>query len=220
MNTNSSAKRILCYGDSLTWGYISGSNHERLPSNQRWTGILQTRLGKNYEIIEEGLNSRTLESEDSREGKEGRDGSKYLIPCLDTHDPLDLVILFLGINELKDSYSKDIEGIEKIITDKYIKVILNRKSQFKSTFPKLLLVSPPAIDISKEYAFKRYGRSLDKSIELSTLYTKLAKEFNISFINSAEYISTGDDGVHMTLESNSLFANQLFKIVISILENE
>ena len=78
-------KRILCYGDSNTWGYISGSNHQRYGSTERYPKILAKLLGINFEIIEEGLNSRTLISEDKRPGKEGKNGYNYLIPCLDTH---------------------------------------------------------------------------------------------------------------------------------------
>ena len=63
-------------------------------------------LGNQFEVIEEGLNSRTLISNDPRPGKEGKNGAEYLIPCLDTHDPIDLVILMLGTNELKNTYQK------------------------------------------------------------------------------------------------------------------
>lgn len=52
--------RILCYGDSNTWGYISGSDHQRYGNNERWTKILAKLLGNSFEVIEEGLNSRTL----------------------------------------------------------------------------------------------------------------------------------------------------------------
>lgn len=34
-------QRILCYGDSNTWGYISGTDHQRYNENQRWTKLLQ-----------------------------------------------------------------------------------------------------------------------------------------------------------------------------------
>jgi len=41
MNTNPLAKRILCFGDSNTWGRIPGDdNTARFPSNKRWTGVL------------------------------------------------------------------------------------------------------------------------------------------------------------------------------------
>ena len=90
--------RILCYGDSNTWGYIPGSDHKRYSKQERWTGILSEMLGDSYEVIEEGLNSRTLISNDTRSGKEGRNGFDYLLPCLDSHDPIDLVIIMLGTN--------------------------------------------------------------------------------------------------------------------------
>ena len=51
-------KRILCIGDSNTWGYIPGSG-ERYEKNVRWTGKLAQTLGENYEVIEEGMNGRT-----------------------------------------------------------------------------------------------------------------------------------------------------------------
>ena len=62
----------LCYGDSNTWGYISGSNHLRYGKDERWTRLLAQKLGDRFEIIEEGLNSRTLISHDTRPGKEGK----------------------------------------------------------------------------------------------------------------------------------------------------
>ena len=71
--------KILCYGDSNTWGYISGTDHQRYGENERWTRLLGDLLGNEFEIIEEGLNSRTLISNDTRSGKEGRNGFDYLL---------------------------------------------------------------------------------------------------------------------------------------------
>ena len=110
--------RILCYGDSNTWGYISGTDHQRYGENERWTRILAQMLGDKFEIIEEGLNSRTLISNDTRPGKEGKNGYEYLIPCLDTHDPIDLVVIMLGTNELKKTYNKTMN--KKMVSGEYI----------------------------------------------------------------------------------------------------
>ena len=112
--------KILCYGDSNTWGYISGSNHKRYGNDERRTKILAKLLGNNFEIIEEGLNSRTLISNDTRPGKEGKNGYEYLIPCLDTHDPIDLVILMLGTNELKSTYNKNAKDVGKMLEKYFI----------------------------------------------------------------------------------------------------
>ncbi|HUW21928.1 MAG TPA: GDSL-type esterase/lipase family protein [Candidatus Bathyarchaeia archaeon] len=202
MNTNPKAKRILCYGDSYTWGYVPDTNHQRLPSDKRWTGLLQINLGDNFEIIEEGLNSRTLNSKDARPGKEGRNGKEYLIPCLDSHDPVDLVILVLGTNELKDSFDTTIEEIGKIIEEDYVQVILNRKSQFRDTTPQLLLISPPLIDNTKEYAKQRYSNSKVKNKALASLYEKISIKNNCYFLDSSQLVKVGTDGVHLDADNH------------------
>ena len=104
-------KRVLCFGDSNTWGYISGSDHQRYGENERWTKLLQKSLGNEFEIIEEGLNSRTFFTNDDRPGKDGRQGFSYLKPCLATHDKIDVIILMLGTNEMKDTFNNSPETI-------------------------------------------------------------------------------------------------------------
>lgn len=92
-------KKILCYGDSNTWGLVAGSINwetyymERYSFPIRWTGRLQQLLGKSYRVIEEGLNGRTTNADHNE--LPGRNGKTYLEPCLASHRPLDLVVLFL-----------------------------------------------------------------------------------------------------------------------------
>lgn len=213
MNTQLNTTRILCYGDSLTWGYKPATKYERLPANVRWTGILQNLLGEGYEIIEEGLNSRTLNSDDTRPGKEGRNGAVTLITILDTHDPIDLVILMLGTNELKDAFETPIEEIAKVLEERYVQVILNRESQFRGTKPKLLLISPPQIDISKEYAQKRYSKSEAKSSMMEQLYQEIAKRNSCNFLSASKVVKPGEDGVHMNKENHKKLAKEILSKV-------
>ena len=96
-------KNILCYGDSNTWGYIPGSldfrtmQVKRYEQTVRWTGRLQSLVEGNANIIEEGLNGRTTNID--YKDIPGRNGKTYLLPCLYSHAPLDLVILWLGFND-------------------------------------------------------------------------------------------------------------------------
>jgi lysophospholipase L1-like esterase len=209
MNIQTNTTRILCYGDSLPWGYKPATKHERLPSNVRWTGILQKLLGESYEVIEEGLNSRTLNSDDIRPGKEGRNGAETLITILDTHDPIDLVILMLGTNELKDAFETPIEEITKVLEEKYVKVILNRESQFRGTKPKLLLISPPKLDISKEYAQKRYSKSEAKSNMMEQLYQEISERNSCTFLRASKVVEPAEDGVHMNEENHKTLAREI-----------
>lgn len=72
-------KRILCYGDSNTWGYDAFTDG-RFPDEVRWTGQLASFLGQEYTVIEEGLCGRTTVFEDPL--NEGMSGLSYLYPCI------------------------------------------------------------------------------------------------------------------------------------------
>src|SRR3990172_1574496 len=103
MNINPSAKRILCYGDSNTRGFIPLKNGlERYPVDKRWTGILQKLLGQDYEIIEEGLDARLTSREDFRPDVLYKNSLSHVFPIVASHKPLDLVIIMLGTTDLKE----------------------------------------------------------------------------------------------------------------------
>jgi lysophospholipase L1-like esterase len=91
-------RTLLCFGDSNTWGYVPGSNGERYPRETRWPVQLQALLGDDWEVIAEGLNGRTATFE--RADSEGRNGLPYLLPCLLSHAPVDVVVIFLGTNDV------------------------------------------------------------------------------------------------------------------------
>lgn len=209
--------RILCYGDSNTWGYISGSDHQRYGNSERWTKILSGLLGDKFEVIEEGLNSRTLISNDPRPGKEGKNGYEYLIPCLDTHDPIDLVILMLGTNELKYTYNKTPEEIGNLLEQYFVKTILNRKSQIKDSYPKLLIIAPPIVSEETGYGRKenKYLGASEKSKKLNDIYKNIAEKYNCYFLSN-DGLDVGIDGVHLTKESHKKLANLLYEMVKKI----
>lgn len=92
-------KRILCFGDSNTYGYIPGGNGRRYGPDVRWTGLLSAWLKPECLIIEEGLPGRTTVFEDPI--LPGRKGSDYFYPCLWSHAPLDMLLLMLGTNDCK-----------------------------------------------------------------------------------------------------------------------
>lgn len=93
---------ILCFGDSNTYGYRPDGSG-RFGADTRWTGLLQKKLGTNDRIIEEGLCGRTtVFSDELREGRRGLDTIGIL---LESHAPVDLLILMLGTNDCKTRYN-------------------------------------------------------------------------------------------------------------------
>lgn len=205
--------RILCYGDSNTWGYISGLDHKRHSKEERWTGILQQLLGNRYEIIEEGLNSRTLISVDKRRDREGRSGAEYLLPCLDSHDPIDLVIIMLGTNELKTEYYRNPREIGEIFEEQFVKKIISRKSVCRKTCPKLLIIAPPVI--TKENP--KFIGGIEKSQKLGEIYEDIAMRNDCDFIGNEDW-QVGEDGIHLSRDGHKILASQVARKVKEILK--
>ena len=213
MNTQPTAKTILCFGDSNTWGQKPDKTG-RFPANVRWTGVLQTILGDDYYIIEEGLSSRTTDLEYSK--KPGRNGRAYLDPCLDSHRPLDLVILMLGTNDLKTEFDRSAKQIAEA-TRGLIELIQEKTKTNIMSVP-ILLVSPiHIVDTAPRFA-EFYTGTYDheaalKSQQLAIEMKRVADETGCQFIDAATVAEPGEDGSHMSEPSHPALGKTIAKIV-------
>ncbi len=185
-------KSILCFGDSNTWGYNPVTN-DRFDAETRWPRVLSQTLGPDYEVIEEGLGGRTTVWDDPLEGyKNGRD---YLIPCLESHRPLDLVIILLGTNDLKKRFSLSAYDIAQGV-GVLVRVVQGSQSGPAGMGPPVLLLVPPPTTALTEYAemFEDAGR---KSQKFSEHYGKVAEELGCAYLDtSVVIVSSPLDGIH------------------------
>jgi lysophospholipase L1-like esterase len=215
MITNPKAKVILCYGDSNTWGQNDDKNYfGRYASDVRWTGALQNLLDDNYYIIEEGLGGRTTDLEHYNPQKKSRNGLTYFEPCLLSHQPVDMVVIMLGTNDLKMQYNRSSEDIAKAL-NQYIELI---KSDLSRT--RILLVSPIHIDykapLYKDYYDGIYDEeSATKSKQLAVSIEKLAKDTGSLFFDASKVSKPGKDGIHFDEKSHLPLATELAKIIKS-----
>lgn len=185
-------KTILCYGDSNTWGY-NPATMERFSRNERWTGVLRNELGDGYLIIEEGLNGRTTVWDDPIEGY--KNGKEYLIPCLETHKPLDLVIIVLGTNDLKVRFSVsafDIANGAGVL----VGIVQKSETGHNSGSPKVLLMASPPVSKLTDFAEMFEGAEA-KSGMFSRHYRRVAEEYGCEFLDTSEVIISSElDGIH------------------------
>lgn len=210
-------KRILCYGDSNTWGNISGTS-ERFGEDVRWTGVMRARLGEGYRMIEEGYNGRTAVMDDPVEGR--LSGITYFGPCLDSQSPLDLVILMLGTNDLKLRFALDAESIA-FGFGRYLDAL--RVTPMAGKRPGVLLVSPVLLEEHyKDVPVFRgmFGEDgVERSRRLAPAYRRFAEEAGIGFLDAAEYAAASPvDGVHMDREGHRRLGNAIAERVLAILE--
>lgn len=214
MNTNPETIRILCYGDSNTWG-ANPREDVRYPANVRWTGILQEKLGNNFEIIEEGLCGRTTVLDDPKE--ENRNGLTYLKPCLISHQPIDQVILILGTNDLKERFNLSAEDIAGNI-EKLVLVIKEMGLDKSGNPPKIILISPSSVKEQSDNSAGEFGGAEEKSKQFGRFYQEVATRQGLEFVDISEYITPSSiDGLHLEEEAHAKIAEILFDKVKSVL---
>ena len=196
--------RILCYGDSNTWGYTPLSGDRNI---NRWTRVLKDLL-IDSEIIEEGLNARTLDSTDSFEAH--KNGFNYLLPCLESHYEFDYLILMLGTNDLKTHFNNTPKEMLEMVK-KYIKVIKNFWVNKNGEKVKLIICGIPPVDDTK-YVFENYEGTTKKRNEFNMLERNYCLERNITFIDNSD-LTIGLDGIHLTDEGHLKLAIKIASII-------
>jgi lysophospholipase L1-like esterase len=203
-------KTILCYGDSNTWGYDARTK-TRFPPNVRWTGVLRSRLGDSAMVIEEGLNGRTTVWDDPVEG-EWKNGLKYLLPCLESHAPIDLVILMLGTNDLKARFSVPAADIASSI-ERLILTIKATPFGPGDGPPKILLLAPPPVVEMSGFA-EMFSGALEKSQRLGSYYRQVAGLYGCAFLDASEYITCWEvDGIHLSPQAHEKLGIVVSEIV-------
>jgi lysophospholipase L1-like esterase len=189
-------KTILCFGDSNTWGYDPATG-ERYPAATRWPGVLATALAVYkpgaYEVIAEGQNGRTTVWDDPFGQK---NGSVYLLPCLESHKPVDLVIIMLGTNDLKHRFSVSSYDVAKGLVHLAGMV---KASEFGpgNRAPAVLIVAPPPFARLSGFAQDFLGGA-EKSLTLGREITEFATLKGFSCFDAGTIIHSSDlDGIHL-----------------------
>lgn len=216
-------RTILCYGDSNTWGYVPNENHAapkaRYSRAHRWPGLLQKRLGLGYYVIEEGLNSRTTNIDYAV--PPDRNGKTYLMPCLYSHSPLDLVIFALGGNDAKTYFNRSPDDITEGLAEL---VDLVQGSQYGPALlapPKILILTPAIPMRCIEEAVDEAGvkfliGAVDKITALKDTYRKLAKQKKCDYLDLSGVKPSEIDGVHFDEAAHQVCSELISKKVKDI----
>ena len=212
-------KNVLCFGDSNTWGY-SPQDGDRHPPEIRWTGVLQKSLGANYRVIEEGLNGRTpFINEEGEDARPLRSGSDVLQIILESHRPLDFVIIMLGTNDLKLEFDLSVEEIALGVKE-LCETIINSE-YLTDNVPQILLISPTHIGstiMPEQEEF--FSQAREKSYLFSEHYEKVASDLGIHFLDAAKIVEPSEgEGVHWDADQHIKFGEKLKVVIEKILKD-
>lgn len=214
-------KNILFFGDSNTWGY-NPENGDRYEYGARWTSIAASLLGNGYNCVAAGLNGRTTVFDDP--WKACRNGRDALDIELQSHKPLDLVVIMLGTNDLKfGSASRSARGIETIVA--MAKTANERFITSSPVFPNganILLVSPILIHEKSENNGENdlMPSGHEESKLFSPLYKAVAENYGVHFLDAAEYACPSElDCEHLTREGHAALGKAIAEKIKSIFDN-
>lgn len=192
-------RTIVCYGDSNTWGAVPMPKREAVPNRfgptVRWAGILRGKLGEGWQVAEEGLNGRTTCLDDPVEGPH-KNGARFLQICLETHQPIDLLIVMLGTNDLKARLSMqagDIADGAGVLAGIAQRSICGPGG----TAPKVLLISPAPL-ARLGWLAEMFEGGTEKSRKLAERMAATAKSCGAHFLDAGTLIRSSDiDGIHL-----------------------
>lgn len=210
MGKNAAAeKRILCYGDSNTWGAIPGLEKLRYPSEIRWPGALAKALGKGYTVLEEGLCGRTTAHDDTVEVGlvVDRNGMRAFGGILDTHSPLDLVVIMLGTNDLKQRYHLSTTEIALSAWNlAKIARIPDFGPELKRPAEVLVVCPPPILEVG-DFFGPLFRGGAEKSTCLPDAFRAIVEKESIPVLYAGEHIQSDPaDGIHFSPESHAKLA--------------
>ena len=209
-------KNILAFGDSLTWGYIAGLR-ERHPFEVRWPNALAAGLDGKARVIAEGHNGRTTVFDDPTTFDD-RNGARALPMLLSSHQPLDLVIIMLGTNDLKfahrcrafDASMGMARLVEIVQTFPFIPPYAS---------PQVLIMSPPElVPTTDEWFNDLWGHAIVESRLFATHYARVAQEMGVHFFDAGAVAKADPtDGGHLDAANTKAIGTALVPVVKRIL---
>jgi lysophospholipase L1-like esterase len=189
---------ILCYGDSNTWGYRAATE-DRYGRWERWTGILERELGDTYHVVEEGLGGRTTVYE--APGQADRNGLVHLPVALESHAPLDAVVLALGVNDVF------VPGITARWAARGIEALVERVRASgagrEGRAPAILVVVPPSIGPLPPDQEADAPSAREESRAFGREFRSVCEPLGVALLDLEGVCEpTPEDGVHFDLEAH------------------
>jgi lysophospholipase L1-like esterase len=194
---------VLCYGDSNTWGY-EASTKERLGRWDRWPGVLQRELGDDVHVIEEGQNGRTTVFDIPFEPD--RNGLTFLPVALQTHAPLDAVVIDLATNDLFLPGVNEYHAAHGAM--KLAEVVLTSDFGPAGGVPAVLVLVPPPFAQLGAWDLNESPDAGRGSERLSQAFTDAAAQyaedgFDIPLLDLRDHVSSSPvDGIHFEADGH------------------
>jgi lysophospholipase L1-like esterase len=200
-------KSLLCFGDSNMHGTIpmrARDEVSRFDFQHRWPSVVQTLLGDDWRVIEEGLPGRTTSFDDPDEGKD-RNALRYWQACVQSHRPVDAIVIMLGTNDLKAKFNATPEAIADGV--KSLIDIALQNTPTGTGHPFILVVTPtPILEVG--FLGEMFAGGTKKSHQLANAYSKLARTPRVALVHAQDHCVVSNlDGIHLDAVAHQQLAS-------------
>lgn len=210
-------KTILAYGDSLTYGANPEPGGPRHAYEDRWPTALERSLGGKARVIAEGLGGRTTVFDDFSSLAD-RNGARVLPTLLDSHKPLDLVIIMLGTNDLKVYINGTAFGAAMGVK-RLVQIVRQHPYDPGQPVPQVIMVAPP-LTVETDHADLQpmFAPRADEAKLFDGIYSRVAKELGVGYFNAASVaVADKRDGVHLDEANTRAIGEGMAPLVKSML---
>ncbi|MEO8241445.1 MAG: SGNH/GDSL hydrolase family protein [bacterium] len=193
-------RTILCFGDSNTHGTrpmpdLDGAG--RFGHAARWPSVMGRDLGAGFEVIAEGHPGRTTVHDDPMEGPH-RSGVRVLPSLLESHKPLDMVIVMLGTNDLKNCFHVGPADIAFCL-DRLVRLIRGFDAGVDGP-PAVIVVAPPPI-LEVGCLAEMFAGGAAKSRGLADAVRAMTARLGVRFFDAGPVLQVSPvDGIHYEAE--------------------
>ena len=186
-------RRLLCYGDSNTYGYDPQSFlGGRYPESVRWTALLNAA---NWDVINRGENGRSI----PRLNWE-IEAAVQTVRGIET----DILTVILGSNDLLQRPGLAAEVCGERMEQFLEAVLIQTQGE-----PKILLTAPPPM---KPGTWVSDPKTVEESRKLAGCYETTAHRLGIAFTDAGAWgIGLTYDGVHFSEKGHLAFAKGIQK---------
>ena len=213
-------KTIVCFGDSNTYGTPGMPDPDfwgRFGPDERWPGVMRQALGAGYMVIEEGLPGRTTVHDDPIEGTD-KNGLKALPMVLQSHRPIDLLVMKLGTNDLKTRFSVSPEDIANS-AGLLARTILASEAGPDSRPPKLLVVIPaPILELETSFMVGLFRGGAEKSKHFARCFAAVMEHLGVPILDAGSLITSSPlDGIHLQPDQHVILGREVAQVAMKLL---
>jgi len=211
------ARTLLVFGDSNSHGtppIVTRGEYLRYDAALRWPRVMERALGGGWSVVEEGLPGRTTQFDDPVMGVH-MNGQTGLRIALESHGPIDLLVIMLGTNDAKTPFNPTPERIAAGVAG-LVDIALSDQMQTRHDGFEVLVICPPPVEEVGPISGEFLGGAA-VSAGLAPVLAAHCAARGLAFFDAGSVIEvSSQDGVHLEPDAHQALGASVARTIESL----